>query len=126
MTHLEIEQLRTYYKDCVKNMFKHILDRVPEPLREYVFEFADFLNNLVEKFLKLPPESIERHAYRMTLLCCDSDRKNVVRAKLNAFYAFLVYRGYFSTYKLLKSKLVSGGESIYTWLRMYREILGQN
>ncbi|WP_243678259.1 hypothetical protein [Vulcanisaeta distributa] len=48
------------------------------------------------------------------------------RAKLNAFYAFLVFRGGYATaYRVLRDRLVAGGgESIYTWLRLYRELLG--
>ncbi|WP_243675662.1 hypothetical protein [Vulcanisaeta distributa] len=48
----------------------------------------------------------------------------MIKAKLNSYYAYLVYKGYVSAYRLMKDKYVAGGESIYTWLRAYRKILG--
>ncbi len=42
---------------------------------------------------------------------------------MNAFYAYLVHRGgYITAYKAMREKLVAGGESLYTWLRMYRAL----
>jgi len=43
---------------------------------------------------------------------------------LNSYYAYLVYKGYVTAYRLMRDKYVAGGESLYTWLRMYRKIMG--
>jgi len=48
----------------------------------------------------------------------DRDVANVI------FEAYLVYKGYVTAYRLMRDKYVAGGESLYTWLRMYRKIMG--
>lgn len=47
--------------------------------------------------------------------------RNGYRIVANMFAAWLVYNGITTTYFLIKNGLVSGGESIYTWLRELRK-----
>lgn len=44
------------------------------------------------------------------------------RVLVNMFAAWLVERGVVSQYYLIKNKLVAGGESIATWLRVMRSL----
>ena len=101
--------------------------RVREPFKnELLFrEFIDFLVDLERVWWHGDPKLREKYAYNFAVLEAVSEKPNVVSAKLNAFYAYLVYKGYVSAYRLMRDKYVAGGESIYTWLRMYRELTQQ-
>ncbi len=112
-------------KECWKDKIADVLRRnVKSPYDQHISEYIEFLERLYRVWSS-SSESIKRkYRYHMSLLAADSSKENIVRAKLNSFYAYLVYRGHVSAYRLMRSKLVAGGESVYTWLRMYREILG--
>ncbi|MFB6490659.1 MAG: hypothetical protein TU35_005335 [Thermoproteus sp. AZ2] len=49
-------------------------------------------------------------------------RRGGERVLVNMFAAYLVERGVASQYYLIKNKLVAGGESIATWLRVLRAL----
>ena len=107
-----------------KDKFKDVLKKnVKSPYDIHIEEFMKFIDELYEKWWNADIKLRGKYAYNMNLLMALSDKTNVIKAKLNAYYAYLVYRGYTSAYKLMKNKVVAGGESIYTWLRMYRELL---
>ncbi len=110
-------------KDWKVNVEDTLKKSVKSPYDQYVQEFMKFLEDLDEKWWSSDESTRNKFAYHMALLKADSNKTNVVRAKINSYYAYLVYKGYVSAYKLMKNKVVAGGESIYTWLRMYREIL---
>ncbi len=100
-----------------------LLERnVKDNYRQYIDEFLLNLEKLYQKWSRADKELMEKYAYNITILSSNSDKPNVVRAKTNAFYAYLVYKGYITAYKAMREKLVAGGESLYTWLRMYRAL----
>jgi hypothetical protein len=49
-------------------------------------------------------------------------RRGQVKILVNMFAAYLVHRGLATQYWLIKNKLVAGGESIATWLRLLRKL----
>jgi hypothetical protein len=107
-----------------KSALKDVLEKnIREEYRDKINEYIDFLSMLIDKWWYGDENKREKYAYHFALLLAVSDRFNTVRAKINSFYAYLVYRGYVSAYRLMKDKCVAGGESIYTWLRMYRDLL---
>ncbi|NPA22939.1 MAG: hypothetical protein GXO23_01385 [Crenarchaeota archaeon] len=104
--------------------FKEILIKnVRQPYDSHIDEFINFLDKLIRTWDMSDENVKSRYAYHITLLQALSNRTNVIRAKLNAYYAYLVFRKHASAYKLMKSKVVAGGESLYTWLRMYRDVM---
>ena len=98
--------------------------RVPEQYWDRIGEFMGFISELVAKLDGEGGVARVRYARSLNVLLRDFDGGVSDRAKLNAFYAFLVFRGYASAYAILRSGLVAGGESIYTWLRLYRDLMG--
>ncbi len=106
--------------DLVREILKK---NVREPFEKYVDEFVEFLDRLYVIWNNSDKRLKEKYAYHMAILQANSTKVNIVRARLNAFYAYLVFRGYVSAYRLLKDKIVAGGESLYTWLRLYRELV---
>ena len=98
---------------------------VREPFRDEALyqEFLNFLLELEDRWWHGDPRLREAYAYNVAVLEAVSNKNNVIRAKLNAFYAFLVFRGYVSAYRMMRDKYVAGGESIYTWLRMYKRLM---
>lgn len=111
-------------RDWREQVLEVLKKNIKSPYDQWISEFIDFLDKLYVKWNNAERNVKEKYAYHMALLMADSDRTNVIRAKLNSYYAYLVYKGYASAYKLMKNKVVAGGESIYTWLRMYREVMG--
>ena len=109
-------------KDFLKHV-QEVLEQNVKFMKDKIPEYLDFLVKVIEKWENSSSELKEKYAYNIALLKANSKKTNVVKAKLNSFYAYLVYKGYTSAYRLMKDKIVSGGESIYTWLRMYRELL---
>jgi len=108
-----------------KDELKDVLTKyVRDPFKDRIDEYLGFLDPLMDKWWNGDVKTREYYAYHMALLKARSDKNNVIKAKLNSYYAYLVYRGYVSAYRLMKDKYVAGGESIYTWLRMYRKIMG--
>ncbi len=106
--------------DLVREVLKK---NVKPPFDKYIDEFVDFLDRLYVVWNNSDRPLKEKYAYHMAILQANSTKVNVVRARLNAFYAYLVFRGYVSAYRLLKDRVVAGGESLYTWLRLYRELV---
>ena len=100
--------------------------RVPEQYWGRIDEFMGFISELVARLNTESGEVRVRHARSLNVLLSEFDDSVGDRAKLNAFYAFLVFKGYASAYSLLKSGLVAGGESIYTWLRLYRDLMNKD
>jgi uncharacterized membrane protein len=49
-------------------------------------------------------------------------RRGQAKVLVNMFAAYLVKKGAVSQYRLIKGKLVAGGESIATWLRLLRKM----
>ncbi len=110
-----------------KEYIREILQKnVKQPYDSHIDEFINFLEKLVNAWDSSSTNKKERYAYHIALLQATSNRTNVIRAKLNAYYAYLVFKKYTSAYRLMKSKVVAGGESIYTWLRLYRDILRES
>ena len=113
--------------DLALEKVKEILMRhVDEKYRqEYLIdEYLKFLREVINRWEKSPKEIKDRYAYNVAILLADSIKSNVVRAKVNSYYAYLVFRGFAKVGKLVKiDKVVPGVESIYTWLRMYRLIM---
>jgi len=108
-----------------KTVLSEILDaNVKDNFKKHISEFIEFVERLYNVWWNGDPEVRNYYAYHMALLMADSKKTNVVKAKTNSFYAYLVYKGYVSAYRLMKDKYVAGGESIYTWLRMYRKLMG--
>lgn len=97
---------------------KHVREPYNDP--NTFLEFIDYLEKLEAAWWHGDPGMREKYAYNFAVLFALSEKNNVVKAKVNAYYAYLVFRGYTSAYRLMKDKYVAGGESIYTWLRMYR------
>jgi len=95
---------------------------VKAPYDSYISEFIDQLAVMMEKLNNSDAETRNKFRYGLSILTSPSNKPNIIRAKINAYYAYLVYRGYVSAYSVLKSKLVAGGESLYTWIRMYRSL----
>ena len=95
--------------------------RVPEQYWGRIDEFMGFISELVAR-LNNEGGGV-RYARSLNVLLRDFDGGVGDRAKLNAFYAFLVFKGYASAYAMLRSGFVAGGESIYTWLRLYRDLM---
>lgn len=109
-----------------ESMLREVLPQlVPEPYVRYVDEYVKFITDITERWWSSDPAVREKYAYHFTLLYSRSNKFNTTRAKKNSFFAFLVQRGYVSSYRVMRDKLVAGGESLYTWLRMYRELLGR-
>jgi len=109
-----------FWLDLIREILKK---HVREPFDRYIDEFIEFLDRLYVTWNNSDRGLKEKYAYHMALLQANSTKINVVRARVNAFYAYLVFKGYVSAYRLLKDKVVAGGESIYTWLRLYRELV---
>jgi len=101
-----------------------LLERVKDPYKDKINEYIEFLDTLYDRWWNGDVKTREYYAYHMALLMAKSDKPNVIRAKLNSYYAYLVYKGYVTAYRLMRDKYVAGGESLYTWLRMYRKIMG--
>ncbi len=112
-------------RDWKEDLRGVLMKYVREQFRDKIDEYLKFLDELYERWWNSDEDTRSYYAYHMALLMAKSEKPNVIRAKLNAFYAYLVYKGYVSAYRLMKEKYVAGGESIYTWLRMYRKILGE-
>jgi len=119
-----MEEAKTETKTW-KDELKDVLTKnVRDPFKDKIDEYLSFLDPLMSKLWNGDVKTREYYAYHMALLKARSDKNNVIKAKLNSYYAYLVYRGYVSAYRLMRDKYVAGGESIYTWLRMYRKIMG--
>jgi hypothetical protein len=110
------------YKDRLREV---LLNNVREPFKGKIDEYLEFLDNLFDRWWNGDEEVREKYAYHVAILTANSDKHLVVRAKLNSYYAYLAYRGYASVYRLVRGKYVAGAESLYSWLRMYRAVLGQ-
>ncbi len=114
------EEMKTW-----KDELKDVLTKyVKDPFKDKIDEYLSFLDPLVDKWWNGDVKTREYYAYHMALLKARSDKNNVIRAKLNSYYAYLVYRGYVSAYRLMRDKYVAGAESLYSWLRMYRKVMG--
>jgi len=119
-----MEEAKTEVKTW-KDELKDVLTKyVKDPFKDKIDEYLEFLDPLMDRWWNGDVKTREYYAYHMALLKARSDKNNVIKAKLNSYYAYLVYRGYVSAYRLMRDKYVAGGESIYTWLRMYRKIMG--
>ncbi|GAB6947463.1 hypothetical protein JCM16161A_15930 [Vulcanisaeta sp. JCM 16161] len=106
----------TRYREYLRSM-------VPSDYLGFIDEFMSFISELVAGWNREEGEVRVRHAHTLRMLLSDFGSDAGDRAKLNAFYAFLVFRGYTTAYRVLRDRLVAGGESIYTWLRLYRELM---
>ncbi|GEM_PF-546385 len=113
---------KTHVKNWKENIRELLKNTIRHPYNNYLEEFVNFLEKLCETWQKCPQEIKEKYAYHLALLQADSNKLNVIRAKINAYYAYLVFKGYTTVYRLIRNKFVAGGESIYTWLRLYRDI----
>ena len=89
-------------------------------------EFIEFVKKILDKFENANPEIKKKYATRIMYLITDGSDIISTKAKLNAYYAFLVFRGYVSAYRLVKEDVVPGYGSIYEWLKMYRELTGNH
>ena len=97
--------------------------RLGEFIRLYLIDFISFLERLLEKWRQSKPYLREKYAYNIALLTSKKARGNTLRARYNAFIAYLVHRKVITSYEAIYVyRLVPGGESIYTWLRMYRDL----
>jgi hypothetical protein len=103
------------WEDVVKEVLEK---KVDEAFRDKIDEFIEFLWDLLMNLAK----DRSKYAYHMWLLITSSDSLEAIGAKVNAFYAFLVYKGYVPPYKLQKEKYLRG--NTYTWIRLYREVFG--
>ncbi|MHB9301908.1 hypothetical protein [Thermofilum pendens] len=108
----------------MKRYIDFLFVSIPPEYRKFLDEYASFIDELRRR-VEGSEELSGKYSVSLAYLKSRSPG-NAERAKLNAFYAFLVYRGYVSAYKIMKSKLVAGAESLYTWLRIYREVMGQS
>jgi len=109
----EVDKALEYIRECLDRMV----------LNEYsifIDDFLQFLKRLIEEFQKAPQEVQEKVALNINYLLSRSKSYNVIRAIKNAFYAYLVYVNRITVYKAMKYKMVSGAESIYSWLRVYQ------
>ncbi|KUO80686.1 MAG: hypothetical protein RXN89_04105 [Vulcanisaeta sp.] len=120
MSVIQPKEVRTWKDELRDVLTKYVRD----PFKDRIDEYLGFLDTLYDKWWNGDVKTREYYAYHMALLMAKSDKPNVIKAKLNSYYAYLVYRGYVSAYRLMKDKYVAGGESIYTWLRMYRKVIG--
>lgn len=111
--------VRERYEKAVAEVLR---GNVKAPYDAYIDEFIDQLVVMVEKLNNSDMEVRNKFRYGISILTSPSNKPNIIRAKINAYYAYLVYRGYVSAYSVLKNKLVAGGESLYTWIRMYRSL----
>jgi len=109
------------WKDELRDV---LLGHVKDPYKNKINEYIEFLDALMDRWWNGDVKTREYYAYHMALLMAKSDKFNVIRAKLNSYYTYLVYKGYVTAYRLMRDKYVAGGESLYTWLRMYRKIMG--
>ncbi len=90
-----------------------------ELLSEFIIKF---LPHLYTCWWEADPDTKAKYAYNMTVLFTISNNQSFRVGKYNAFIAYCIYRGYTTAYMAMKFRLVSGGESVYTWLRMYRAL----
>jgi hypothetical protein len=112
-------KVREEYEKAVLEVLR---GSVKAPYDAYISEFIDQLMVMVEKLNNSDVETRNKFRYGLSILTSPNSKPNIIRAKINAYYAYLVYRGYTSAYNILKNKLVAGGESLYTWIRMYRSL----
>ncbi len=112
---MEIKWDREFMRDVLSKV-------VHEDYRSRIDEFLDFVDALVNKWWNSRLDIREKYAYAMNVLLAKSTKNNVINAKKNAYYAYLVYKGYWSAYWFMRRRLVAGGESLYTWIRLYTEI----
>lgn len=108
-----------HYEDYVRSILKA---HIKPPYDIYIDEFVNALKGIEDRLNNSDAEVRNRYRYNLSLLMSKSSKPNIIRAKVNAYYAYLVYRGYVTAYSILKGKLVAGGESLYTWIRMYRSL----
>ena len=108
-----------YWVDYYRSV---LMENVREPFRdeELINEFLEFLGQLFDRWRRGEQKLKEKYAYNVALLRASSKNDLVIRAKLNAYYAYLVHMGYTTAYTLMKGRYVAGAESLYTWIRMYR------
>lgn len=109
----------SYWVDYYRRV---LMEGVREPFRDekLINEFLEFLGKLFDRWWHGDPSLRGKYAYNVAILRANSKNNIVIRAKLNAYYAYLVHMGYVTAYMLMRDKYVAGGESLYTWLRMYR------
>ena len=100
-----------------------VLSNVPGEYQAWLGEFEEFLSLLVRRLFisGLNGTAGRGDLYRLGLLL-HGESKEAVRARVNAYYAFLVHRGYITVTEALRH--VAGAESLYTWLRFYRRLIG--
>jgi hypothetical protein len=110
------------YKDRLREVLE---EHVREPFKDKINEYLGFLDVLFDRWWNGDEEVRGKYAYHVTLLTASSSKPLVIRAKVNSYYAYLVYRGYVTAYSLMRDKYVAGAESLYSWLRMYRAVLGK-
>lgn len=110
------------YKDWKSNIKQILKENITKPYEVHIENFLNFLERLYKAWEQSPQEVKEKYAYHIALLKAVSNKLNVIRAKINAYYAYLVYRGYVTVYKLVKDRIIAGCESVYTWLRLYRDL----
>ena len=108
--------------DWKEHYINILRENVKEPYNDpsTFLEFIDYLDQLENKWWNGDKALREKYAFNFAILKAVSKKHNVIRAKLNAYYAYLVHKGYVSAYRLMRYKYVAGGESLYTWLRLYR------
>lgn len=110
-------------EDSTRESLERVLRSfVKQPYDAYIEEFISQLPKIVEKLNNSDSETRNKFRYNISILTSPSSKPNILRAKVNAYYAYLVYRGYYTAYSMIKNKLVAGGESLYTWIRMYRSL----
>ena len=97
--------------------------RIEETVRGKVpVEYQAWLGEF-EKFLRRLWREVRDRSGRFRLgLIINGDTEVAERARLNAYIAYLVHMGYINTTEALRH--VAGGESLYTWLRFYRQVNG--
>ena len=99
------------------------MSRVPGQYWDRIDEFMGFISELVARVNAESGVVRVRHARTLNVLLRDFDGGVGDRAKLNAFLAFLIFRGYATRGELVRSGLAVS-DAIYTWLKYYRELLG--
>ena len=110
-------------RDWESRFREFLRSRVPGQYWGRIDEFMSFISELVSRVNAESGDARVRHARTLNVLLRDFDGSVGDRAKLNAFLAFLVLKGYAAIGELDKAGLAVSG-SIYIWLRFYRELLG--
>jgi len=99
-----------------------IQQHVNPEYHKWLDEYIMYILDLYYIWENAPGPVKQKYAFHFALLRAYSPKPNVIKAKVNSYYGFLAHKKYVPATRIVKQKLVAGSESIYTWIRMYREL----